>query len=65
MDEDPQGKTAQPLYQARGDRGQWRTLSGQTYGWGARGPAADNSVAETLSRGGFGRTSAARVSWGG
>jgi uncharacterized protein YgiB involved in biofilm formation len=59
------GWMAQPLYQTRGDRGQWRTLSGQSFGWGARGPAAGASVAETLSRGGFGRTSAARISWGG
>jgi uncharacterized protein YgiB involved in biofilm formation len=59
------GWMGQPLYQARGDRGSWRTLSGERYGWGARGPAAYNSTAETLSRGGFGRTAAARGSWGG
>lgn len=59
------GWTAQPLYQTRGDRGTWRTLSGQRFGWGVRGPAAYNSVAQTLSRGGFGRMAAARFSWGG
>lgn len=59
------GWGGQPLYRARGDRGEWRTLNGNRYGWGVRGPSAANSVAETLSRGGFGRTAAARWSWGG
>lgn len=59
------GWGGQPLYRARGDRGEWRTLDGTRLGAGVRGPAADNSVAETLSRGGFGRTAAARGSWGG
>jgi uncharacterized protein YgiB involved in biofilm formation len=58
------GWTAQPMYRPRGDRGEWRTASGDRFGWGARGPGAD-SAANTLSRGGFGRTAAARGSWGG
>ena len=58
------GGSGQPLYRARGDRAQWRTASGERFGAGARGPAGA-SVAETLSRGGFGMRSAARASWGG
>lgn len=58
------GWSGQPVYRMRGDRGEWRTLSGQHFSWGERGPAA-HTVAETISRGGFGRTSAARGSWGG
>jgi uncharacterized protein YgiB involved in biofilm formation len=54
----------QPLYHARGDRGEWRTATGERFGVGARGPSAP-SVGETLSRGGFGRSSVARGSWGG
>jgi len=54
----------QPLYQTGAGRGEWRTLSGERFTAGARGPGA-GSVAETLSRGGFGRTAAARASWGG
>ncbi|HTV80830.1 MAG TPA: DUF1190 domain-containing protein [Steroidobacteraceae bacterium] len=50
-----------PLYRMRGDRAQWVTASGERFGGMARGP----SVGETLSRGGFGMTSAARASWGG
>jgi uncharacterized protein YgiB involved in biofilm formation len=53
-----------PLYRARGDRAEWRTADGERFGAGARGPRAP-SVGETLSRGGFGRSSAARGSWGG
>jgi uncharacterized protein YgiB involved in biofilm formation len=53
-----------PLYHARGDRAEWRTADGERFGAGARGPRAP-SVGETLSRGGFGRSSAARGSWGG
>jgi uncharacterized protein YgiB involved in biofilm formation len=53
-----------PLYRARGDRAEWRTADGTRFGAGARGPGAA-SVGETLSRGGFGRSSAARGSWGG
>jgi uncharacterized protein YgiB involved in biofilm formation len=53
-----------PLYRARGDRGEWRTAAGERFGGMARGPAGP-TVAETLSRGGFGMTSAARTSWGG
>ena len=55
------GGFGQPLYHARGDRAEWRTASGERFGGSARGP----SVAETLSRGGFGMSSAARASWGG
>jgi uncharacterized protein YgiB involved in biofilm formation len=58
------GGFGQPLYRSRGDRAVWRTASGERFGAGARGPAAP-SVAETLSRGGFGSSSAARASWGG
>jgi uncharacterized protein YgiB involved in biofilm formation len=53
-----------PLYRARGDRAEWRTASGERFGGAARGPAGP-SVAQTLSRGGFGMSSAARASWGG
>lgn len=49
------GWNGRPIYRDRGDRGPWG---------GMRGPAGD-SVAETLSRGGFGYSSAARASWGG
>ena len=58
------GSFGQPLYRSRGDRAEWRTASGERFGAGARGPAGP-SVAETLSRGGFGSSSAARASWGG
>lgn len=58
------GWYSQPVYRARGGRGEWRTLSGQRFGTSARGPAA-YTVGETISRGGFGSTSAARFSWGG
>ena len=58
------GSIGQPIYRARGDRGSWQSADGQRFGWGARGPAAP-SVGETLSRGGFGMSSAARASWGG
>jgi uncharacterized protein YgiB involved in biofilm formation len=58
------GWVGQPVYRVRGDRGEWRTLSGERFGWGARGPGA-HTVTETLSRGGFGRAAAARGSWGG
>jgi uncharacterized protein YgiB involved in biofilm formation len=58
------GSFGQPLYRSRGDRAEWRTASGERFGAGARGPAGQ-SVAETLSRGGFGSSSAARASWGG
>ncbi len=54
----------QPLYRTRGDRAEWRTASGERFGAAARGPYSP-SVAETLSRGGFGMSSAARASWGG
>lgn len=53
-----------PLYRSRGDRAEWRTASGERFGVGARGPSAP-SVGQTLSRGGFGSSSAARGSWGG
>ncbi len=59
------GGWGQPVYRARGDRGAWQTAEGTRFGWGGRGPAASSSVAETLSRGGFGLASAARASWGG
>ena len=55
------GGFGHPLYQSRADRGMWRSPSGETFGATARGP----SVGETLSRGGFGMSSAARASWGG
>jgi uncharacterized protein YgiB involved in biofilm formation len=58
------GWYGQPVYRVRGGRGEWRTLSGARFGSGARGPSA-YTVAETISRGGFGRTAAARGSWGG
>ncbi|MEJ0005339.1 MAG: DUF1190 domain-containing protein [Steroidobacteraceae bacterium] len=58
------GGYGQPLYRYRGDRAEWRTASGERFGAGARGPSSP-SVGETLSRGGFGMTSAARASWGG
>lgn len=58
------GFSGEPIYRARGDRGEWQTAQGERFGWGARGPAAP-SVAETLSRGGFGRSGAARFGWGG
>jgi len=60
------GWRGQPIYQDRGDRAAWRTGTGTAvaYGEGARGPAAMNT-AQTLSRGGFGMSSAARGSWGG
>jgi len=54
----------EPIYRSRGDRGEWRTAEGDRFGGGARGPGA-SSVGETLSRGGFGQSSAARASWGG
>jgi uncharacterized protein YgiB involved in biofilm formation len=60
----PAGWAVQPVYRVRGDRSVWRTASGQQFSWGPRGPGA-HTVAETLSRGGFGRTAAARGSWGG
>lgn len=55
---------SEPVYRVRGGRDEWRTLSGERFGASARGPGA-YTVAETLSRGGFGRASAARFSWGG
>jgi uncharacterized protein YgiB involved in biofilm formation len=58
------GGFGQPLYRTRGDRAEWRTASGERFGGAARGPYSA-SVAETLSRGGFGMSSAARASWGG
>jgi uncharacterized protein YgiB involved in biofilm formation len=58
------GGFGQPLYRSRGDRAEWQTASGERFGQGARGPSGPN-VAETLSRGGFGRSSVARGSWGG
>ena len=58
------GGFGQPLYRARGDRAQWRTASGERFGAAARGPSGP-SVAQTLSRGRFGMSSAARASWGG
>jgi len=58
------GGYGQPLYRARGDRAEWRTASGERFGGAARGPYSP-TVAETLSRGGFGMSSAARGSWGG
>ena len=60
------GWHGQPIYRDRGDRAAWRTSDGATVGYeeGARGPAAMRS-AQTLSRGGFGMSSAARGSWGG
>jgi uncharacterized protein YgiB involved in biofilm formation len=54
-----------PLYRMRGDRAEWRTADGERFGAGARGPSRGPTVGETLSRGGFGRSSAARGSWGG
>jgi len=60
------GGYGEPLYRARGDRAEWRTASGERFGVGARGPASSGpTVGETLSRGGFGRSSVARGSWGG
>lgn len=61
------GWSSEPVYKERGDRGAWRTGDGETvgHGNGARGPAATPSTAETLSRGGFGSSAAARGSWGG
>jgi uncharacterized protein YgiB involved in biofilm formation len=58
------GDFGQPLYRTRGDRAEWRTASGERFGGAARGPYSP-SVAQTLSRGGFGMGSAARASWGG
>ncbi len=58
------GFNGQPIYRARGDRGEWQTAQGERFGSGLRGPGAP-SVGETLSRGGFGRSGAARFSWGG
>jgi uncharacterized protein YgiB involved in biofilm formation len=58
------GGYGEPLYRARGDRGEWRTASGERFGAGARGPGGP-TVGQTLSRGGFGNSSAARASWGG
>ena len=58
------GFSGQPIYRARGDRGEWQTAQGERFGSGMRGPGAP-SVGETLSRGGFGRSGAARFSWGG
>lgn len=62
------GGYGEPLYRSRGDRAEWRTGSGDRFGTSARGPGGSMSapsVAETLSRGGFGRSSVARGSWGG
>jgi uncharacterized protein YgiB involved in biofilm formation len=62
------GGYGEPLYRSRGDRGEWQTANGDRFGVGARGPGGSAnapSVAETLSRGGFGRSSVARGSWGG
>jgi uncharacterized protein YgiB involved in biofilm formation len=58
------GGFGQPLYRDRGDRAQWRTASGEHFGGSTRGPFQP-SVGQTLSRGGFGMSSAARASWGG
>jgi uncharacterized protein YgiB involved in biofilm formation len=58
----PESWTSQPVYRVRGDRGQWRILSGERLGAGAHGPAV-HTVSETISRGGFGRTAAAHGSW--
>ncbi|HTV50825.1 MAG TPA: DUF1190 domain-containing protein [Steroidobacteraceae bacterium] len=58
------GWGGQPIYHARGDRAPWRMGDGERFGWGARGPGGQ-SVAATLSRGGFGFSGAARGSWGG
>lgn len=58
------GFNGQPIYRARGDRGEWQTAQGRRFGYGMRGPAA-GSVGEALSRGGFGHSGAARFSWGG
>jgi uncharacterized protein YgiB involved in biofilm formation len=61
------GWHGQPIYRDRGgDRAAWRTGNGAAvaYGEGIRGPAA-MGTAQTLSRGGFGMSSAARGSWGG
>jgi uncharacterized protein YgiB involved in biofilm formation len=58
------GGFGQPLYRTVGDRAEWRTASGERFATTARGPFGP-SVAQTLSRGGFGMSSAARASWGG
>jgi uncharacterized protein YgiB involved in biofilm formation len=60
------GWLGQPIYRDRADRSVWRTMDGASVGYRGvpRGPAA-MSTAQTLSRGGFGMSSAARGSWGG
>jgi uncharacterized protein YgiB involved in biofilm formation len=55
------GWNGQPIYRSRSGRETW---GGADRFGGARGPGGA-SVAETLSRGGFGYSSAARASWGG
>jgi uncharacterized protein YgiB involved in biofilm formation len=56
------GWNGRPIYHARSGRESWGRA--ETDRFGVRGPEG-YSVAETLSRGGFGYSSAARASWGG
>lgn len=49
-------------YRERADRGAWRGYGGYP---GADAPPRGPTTAETLSRGGFGQSGAARGSWGG
>ena len=57
------GWNGRPIYRTRGGREIWGAGAADRFG-GMRGPEG-YSVAETLSRGGFGYSSAARASWGG
>jgi uncharacterized protein YgiB involved in biofilm formation len=57
------GWNGRPIYRTRTGREVWGAGAPDRFG-GVRGPEG-YSVAETLSRGGFGYSSAARASWGG
>jgi len=57
------GWNGRPIYRTRTGREVWGAGGSDRFG-GVRGPEG-YSVAETLSRGGFGYSSAARASWGG
>ncbi len=57
------GWNGRPIYRTRTGREVWGAGASDRFG-GVRGPEG-YGVAETLSRGGFGYSSAARASWGG
>jgi len=57
--------SSQPLYKTRDDRTTWRTAGNEPVPAANIPAAKPMTTAETLSRGGFGSSSAARSSWGG